>query len=78
MNPAKIWRIQGGAEVEHALPETRIPKRCERVLAQGKPGLFAVLKVHHDFNTADLKLIGRTGIVLKRFTAEILSFVSPC
>ncbi len=78
MNPAKIWRIQGGAEVEHALHETRIPKRGERVLAQGKPGLFAVLKVHHYFKTADLKLIGRTGIVLKSVHWETLSFVSPC
>lgn len=57
--------------------EKRIPKRGERVLAQGKQGLFAVLNVHPDFETADLKLIGRPGIVLRSIHWNALSFVSP-
>ncbi len=57
--------------------ERRIPRRGERVLAQGKEGLFAILQVHNDSKTADLKLIGRTGIVLKSIRWETLSFVLP-
>lgn len=57
--------------------EKRIPKRGERVLAHGKQGLFAVLNVHLDFETADLKLIGRPGIVLRSIHWNALSFVSP-
>ena len=57
--------------------EKRIPKRGERVLAKGKLGLFAVLNVHPDFETADPKPIGRSGIVLRSIHWNALSFVSP-
>jgi hypothetical protein len=57
--------------------ERRIPRRGERVFSQGKEGLFAVLKVHNDSKTADLKLIGRTGIVLKSIRWETLSLRPP-
>jgi hypothetical protein len=65
--------------VQRVVHERRIPKGGERVLAQSKEGLFAVLNLHHDGSqTADLKLIGHTGVVLKRLHWEGLSSVSPC
>ena len=43
----------------------RVPKRGERVTLKGQGGIFAVLTIHNDLHTVDLKLIGRTGSVLK-------------
>jgi hypothetical protein len=54
----------------------RVPKRGERVALKGEHGIFAVLKIHNQLQTVDLKLIGRTGSVLKDIRWEALSFLN--
>jgi hypothetical protein len=54
----------------------RVPKRGERVTLKGQGGIFAVLTIHNDLHTVDLKLIGRTGSVLKDIPWEVLSFIN--
>jgi hypothetical protein len=54
----------------------RVPKRGERVALKGQGGIFAVLRIHNDLQTVDLKLIGRTGSVLKDIPWEVLSFIN--
>jgi hypothetical protein len=54
----------------------RVPKRGERVTLKGQGGIFAVLRIHNELRTVDLKLIGRTGTVLKDIRWEVLSFIN--
>ncbi len=54
----------------------RVPKRGERVTLKGQGGIFAVLRIHNELQTVDLKLIGRTGSVLKDIRWEVLSFIN--
>lgn len=54
----------------------RVPRRGERVTLKGESGIFAVLRIHNQLQTVDLKLIGRTGAVLKDIRWEALSFLN--
>jgi hypothetical protein len=54
----------------------RVPKRGERVTLKGHGGIFAVLRIHCQLQTVDLKLIGQTGFVLKDIRWKVLSFVN--
>jgi hypothetical protein len=54
----------------------RVPRRGERVTLKGENGIFAVLRIHNQLQTVDLKLIGRTGSVLKDIRWEALSFLN--
>ena len=52
---------------QHCVSGTR---RGERVIVRGHEGLFAVLSVNHGLKTVDIRLIGRTGVVLRSIKWE--------
>jgi hypothetical protein len=61
---ARFAKADEGVELNKGSGETRIPRIGERVGINGHHGLFAVIRVYRDRETADLKLRGRSGTVL--------------